>query len=373
MIDARTPSNSAVLLDVEPRPPLLHVDRLTTRFPTSRGVLHAVDAVSLALAQGETLGIVGESGSGKSVLSRSIMRLLPDSAVTSGTVRFGDLDLSAMPAAAVRSLWGDQIAMVFQNPMTSLNPVMRVGRQVREVLERHRAMGRGAAHARAVELFHMVGIPEPEKRLRSYPHEMSGGMRQRVCIAIAIACAPRLLLADEPTTALDVTMQRQILDVMDRLRADTNMAMILVTHDLGVVAGRTDRVLVMYGGRVVESGTTVTLFEDPRHPYTAALLSAIPRLENPPHSQLVSIPGRPVDVVDPGPGCRFAPRCARARRTCVSDDPPLAPVAGGHHDHAAACFFPVGSPEGDDALRHNRRSGVTAAGLAVGGTDAEAG
>jgi peptide/nickel transport system ATP-binding protein len=373
VIDSRSQANSTLLLDVEPRPPLLQVDRLTTRFPTSRGVLHAVDAVSLTLAQGEALGIVGESGSGKSVLSRSIMRLLPDSAVTSGTVRFGDLDLNAMPAAAVRSLWGDQIAMVFQNPMTSLNPVMRVGRQVREVLERHRDMDRRAAQARVVELFHMVGIPEPERRLRSYPHEMSGGMRQRVCIAIAIACAPRLLLADEPTTALDVTMQRQILDVMDRLRADSNMAMILVTHDLGVVAGRTDRVLVMYGGRVVESGNTVTLFEDPRHPYTAALLSAIPRLENPPHSHLVAIPGRPVDVLDPAPGCRFAPRCARAQRACVAEDPRLLPVAGGHHEHAVACFFPVGSPEGEDALRRNLESGVSAAGLVVDTTTAEAG
>jgi peptide/nickel transport system ATP-binding protein len=366
MTESNSRTSRTALVDIEPGAPVLQVDDLRTWFPTPRGVVHAVDGVSLTLRQGETLGIVGESGSGKSVLSRTIMRLLPDTAVTSGTVRFGDLNLSAMSAGAVRSVWGDEIAMVFQNPMTSLNPVMRVGRQVSEVLKRHRDMNRRAARARAVELFRMVGIPEPERRLRNYPHEMSGGMRQRVCIAIAIACTPRLLLADEPTTALDVTIQRQILDVMDKLRADSNMSMILVTHDLGVVAGRADRVLVMYGGRVVETGDTLTLFENPRHPYTASLLSAIPRVEDPPHRPLVAIPGRPVDIVDPKPGCRFAPRCARAQAVCVTKDPPLTPVDDSDRGHTAACFFPVGSAEGDVALQRNLASGVTAAGLPVG-------
>lgn len=355
-------TESTTSSSAEPGTPLLRVDDVRTRFVTPRGHVHAVDGVSFELAQGETLGIVGESGSGKSVLSRSIIGLLPDDAVTSGTVSFGDVELSALSPEQLRKLWGNEIAMVFQNPMTSLNPVMRVGRQIGEVMKRHWNLDRTSIRDRSVELLRMVGIPEPEKRLRDYPHQLSGGMRQRVCIAIAIACGPRLLLADEPTTALDVTIQRQILDVMDSLRDESNMGMILITHDLGVVADRADRVLVMYGGRVVETATTSTLFEHPRHPYTASLLSAIPRLDRPPHSRLAAIPGRPVDVVNPNHGCRFASRCRRAAPRCLMEDPPLTPSSE-DAGHLFACFFPAGSPEGDESLQRNRDAGFTAAGL----------
>jgi peptide/nickel transport system ATP-binding protein len=340
-LDAHVPAGAdAGTADSNTDAPLLRVDDLVTWFPTARGTVHAVDGVSLTLRQGETLGIVGESGSGKSVLARSIMRLVPPTAHTEGTVHFGEHDLTAMPLDAVRKLWGDEMAMVFQNPMTSLNPVMRIGKQITEVLTRHRKLGKQAACDRAAELLRMVGIPEPHKRLRNYPHQMSGGMRQRVCIAIAIACAPRLLLADEPTTALDVTIQRQILDVMDNLREQADMAMILITHDLGVVAGRTGRVLVMYGGKVVEAAPTIELFDRPRHPYTASLLAAIPRIENKPHSRLVAIPGRPVDVLDPKPGCRYSSRCSRVQAVCRTNDPPLVADTSAP-DHAHACFFPI--------------------------------
>ncbi|HMG40812.1 MAG TPA: ABC transporter ATP-binding protein [Acidimicrobiales bacterium] len=323
--------------------PLLAVEGLRTRFPTERGVVHAVDDVSFDLARGERLGVVGESGSGKSVLARSVMRLLPSAAWSAGSVTFGGRDLMQLSDDQAREIWGSEIAMVFQNPMTSLNPVMRIGRQITESLELHEGLQGAAASDRAVALLRMVGIPEPASRLRSYPHELSGGMRQRVGIAIAIACSPKLLIADEPTTALDVTIQRKILDLLDRLGRELDMALILITHDLGVVAGRTDRLLVMYGGRVVEQGPTAALFRRPRHPYTASLLAAVPRLHQPSHTRLAAIPGRPVDVVDPAPGCRFAPRCARAQARCTEEDPQLAP-APGSPGHAFACFNPVEDP-----------------------------
>lgn len=340
---------------------LLDVRELSTSFDTSRGIVHAVDGVSFTMARGETLGIVGESGSGKSVLARTIMRLTPPNAHVEGKVTFDGVDLRALDGREAASRWGREISMVFQDPMTSLNPVIRVGKQIGEGLRLHLGLDAAAARARTVDLLHQVGIPGPERRLRSYPHELSGGMRQRVCIAIAIACSPRLLFADEPTTALDVTIQRQILDLLTSLQARNGMAMVLITHDLGVVAGRTDRTMVMYGGRVVETGATATLFSSTRHPYTAALMSSIPRLEYRSHTRLAVIPGRPVDVVDPAPRCRFVSRCAYAQPRCTSEDPPL--VAASEPGHAYACFYPVGTPEAKAALEVNIANGQTAAGL----------
>jgi peptide/nickel transport system ATP-binding protein len=331
--------------------PLLTVEGLTTWFPTERGALHAVDDVSFSVARGETLGIVGESGSGKSVLVRTIMGLTPRTAETTGRVDFDGRDLRRLDEAEGRKVWGSEIAMVFQDPATSLNPVHRIGRQITEALELHLDLRGEAARARAVELLGQVGIAEPERRLRSYPHELSGGMRQRVCIAIAISCSPQLLFADEPTTALDVTVQRQILDLLASLQDRYGMAMVLISHDLGVVARHARRAMVMYGGQVVESGLSSTLFRSTRHPYTAALLGSIPRLSAPSHTPLAVIPGRPVDVVDPTPGCRFAPRCRYARPRCTTEDPPL--VAGTEPGHVYACFHPVGTPEGESALQAN--------------------
>ena len=336
----------------DPAAALLDVRGLSVRFPTPRGLVHAVDDVSFTLETGETLGIVGESGSGKSVLARSIMRLTPSTAMTSGSVTFLGRDLGALAPRAARSVWGRDVAMVFQNPMTSLNPVMTIGRQLAEPLRLHLRSSKREARSRSVELLRSVGVPEPERRLDAYPQELSGGMRQRVSIAMAIACSPQLLLADEPTTALDVTIQRQILDLLSDLQRETHMAMVLITHDLGVVAGRARRVMVMYGGRVVETGPTDSIFEDQRHPYTACLLAAVPRIEAPSHTRLAVIPGRPVDVVDPSPGCRFASRCPRAQPQCRHEDPPLRPVPE-RPEHSYACFFPVGSAEDRLALERH--------------------
>lgn len=340
---------------------LLVVDDLRTYFPSEHGMVHAVDGVSLSLDSGDTLGIVGESGSGKSVLSRTIMQLLPPTARTSGTVRYEGVELGSLDKRRAGSLWGSEISMVFQDPATALNPVVRVGRHIMEALHIHQHLPRTIARARAIELFRAVGIPEPERRVRCFPHELSGGMRQRVCIAIAIACSPRLLIADEPTTALDVTIQRQILDLLSSLQVDNGMAMILISHDLGVVARRTDRIMVMYAGQVVESAPTTQLFAQTRHPYTAALLASTPRVERPSHSHLTVIPGRPAMVVDPKAGCRFASRCSMAQSRCLVEDPPLA--VADSPGHAFRCFYPVGTPEGAAAIEVNTSSGRTAAGL----------
>jgi peptide/nickel transport system ATP-binding protein len=349
--------------------PLIELDDVKTWFATPRGVLHAVDGVTLTVEKGETVGVVGESGSGKSVLARTVMQLTPRHAATSGGIRFRGRELRDMARDEARALWGRDISMVFQDPLTALNPVRRIGHQITEPLELHLRLGRTEARERAVELLAGVGIAEPRRRLRSYPHELSGGMRQRVCIAIAVACSPQVLFADEPTTALDVTIQRQILDLLADLQREEHMAMVLITHDLGVVARRADRVLVMYGGRIVESGPTASLFLGARHPYTAALLASIPRRSQPSHRRLVAIPGRPVDVVDPAPGCRFAPRCVYAQHRCLTEDPEL--TDGADPGHRFACFHPVGSDEGREALRVNRTAGRTAAGLEMP-DDAEA-
>ena len=323
--------------------PLLEVQNLRTHFLTSRGPVKAVDGVSLELEQGRTLGVVGESGSGKTVLSRSIMRMLPrTNVVRSGDVRYDGHLLSEMTTEELRDIRGREISMVFQDPMTSLNPVVRIGRQITETMVEHLHMPIREARSKAVELLRSVGIPDPERRLREYPHHLSGGMRQRVTIAIALSCGPRLLLADEPTTALDVTVQAQILDLLGRQQKERFMAMILVTHDLGVVAGRTDEIAVMYAGRIVERAPTAVLFADMKHRYTQALFRSIPRITDPSHRRLDTILGRPPDLAQVGPGCPFAPRCRYARDRCLAEAPPLMEVAPGH---VHACWFPVESGE----------------------------
>lgn len=324
--------------DIEP---MLVVDELRTTFTTDAGDVRAVDGVSLVLRRGETLGIVGESGSGKSVLARSIMRLLPPRGVDlSGEVRFRGTRLDELPEAELRALWGPSIAMVFQDPMTSLNPVMRIGTQITESIRTHLDVDRREADEMALALLDSVGIPEAKRRLRQYPHQLSGGMRQRVVIAIALACGPNLLLADEPTTALDVTVQAQIMELLAAQREDRDMAMILITHDLGLVAGRTDRIAVMYAGRIVETAPTATVFANTRMPYTEALLASIPRLEDPSHTLLTTIDGRPPAAGAVAQGCSFAVRCPYAQERCHQEAPPLV-TDEDDPEHSYACWFPL--------------------------------
>ncbi len=339
--------------------PLLEVENISTGFKTPRGVVHAVDGVSFSLERGKTLGIVGESGCGKSVLSRSIMGLLPNNVVRGGSVKFQGHELGAADASEMRAYWGTQMSMVFQDPMTSLNPVMRIGKQITESLRYHLDISKDYANETALTLLQSVGIPEAERRLRDYPHQLSGGMRQRVMIAIALACGPKLLFADEPTTALDVTVQAQILDLLQAQQRERFMAMILVTHDLGVVAGRADDIAVMYAGKIVEKAPARTLFTQMRHPYTEALLKSIPKLNLPSHTRLESIPGRPPDLLNPPKGCKFAARCPYAQERCFQEEPPL--EDHGSPGHEFACFYPVGTPEGDEAYARNRAAGVAAA------------
>jgi len=342
--------------------PLLVVDDLHTAFLTSRGRLSAVDGVSFTLEPGQTLGVVGESGSGKTVLARTIMGLLPrDGVEQSGSVVFEGHEIVGASPKALRPLWGARMSMVFQDPMTSLNPVMRIGRQITEPLRLHLGLDRAEAKATAISLLNQVGIPSPEERVAAYPGQLSGGMRQRVMIAIALACAPRLLLADEPTTGLDVTVQAQILDLLATLQDERNMAMILVTHDLGVVATRTDEIIVMYAGHVVERAPTPALFESMAMPYTEALLASTPRLAHPSHTRLTAIEGRPPDLVSPPPGCPFAPRCRYARDLCQRARPPL--VAAEDPSHLYACWFPLGGRQGPPPP-----SGLDAADLSLNGS-----
>jgi peptide/nickel transport system ATP-binding protein len=320
--------------------PLLVVEDLHTSFRTPRGTVRAVDGVSFEVYEGKTLGIVGESGSGKTVLSRSIMGLLPPRDVLrSGTVHFGGHELSAMGENELRAVWGAELSMIFQDPMTALNPVKRIGVQIAESLVLHLGMDKKEARSTSVELLRSVGIPSPEERVRWYPFQLSGGMRQRVMIAIALACAPRLVMADEPTTGLDVTVQAQILDLLADLQRERHMAVILVTHDLGVVATRADDIIVMYAGRIVERAPTRTLFRDTKMPYTRALMDSIPRLADPSGARLDAIAGRPPDLVNPPAGCRFAPRCEYARDKCRESEPPLRTV--GSADHLFACWYPL--------------------------------
>ena len=348
---------------------MLDVDEIKTGFKTERGLVRAVDGVSFSLERGKTVGIVGESGCGKSVLSRSIMGLLPSNVVRGGSVKFEGVEIGQAPASVMRSYWGTQMAMVFQDPMTSLNPVMKVGNQITESLRYHLDVTKDYAEETALALLKSVGIPEAERRLHEYPHQLSGGMRQRVMIAIALACGPKLLFADEPTTALDVTVQAQILDLLQELQRERFMAMVLVTHDLGVVAGRTDDIAVMYAGRIVEKAPTRSLFAHTRHPYTEALLKSIPKLTQPSHTRLEAITGRPPDLTQPPKGCKFAPRCPYAQAKCLEEEPPL--VDHEEPGHAFRCWFPVGTDAGRAALEKNVAAGETVTGLPVmaeGGT-----
>lgn len=324
----------------EPVHPLLQVDDLRTGILTERGLVRAVDGVSFTLERGRTIGIVGESGSGKTILSRSIMGLVPQvDFERTGSVLLDGSELLGKSRKEMRQFWGTEIAMVPQDPMTSLNPVRRIGTQITEPLRKRLGLDRTTARETALALLASVRIPDPEKRMREYPHELSGGMRQRVVIAAALACGPRILFADEPTTALDVTVQSQILELLGQMRVDRNMAMVLVTHDLGVVAGHTDEVAVMYAGRVVERAPTSVLFSSMRMPYTAALLASIPTFDTPPHTRLAVIDGRPPDLVTTVAGCRFAPRCQYADAKCHAQEPPL--VAADRDDHLYRCWHPL--------------------------------
>jgi oligopeptide transport system ATP-binding protein len=318
--------------------PLLEVRDLRTQFFTQDGVVKAVDGVSFHLMPGETLGVVGESGCGKSITALSIMRLIPTppGKIVSGQIFFEGEDILKMSDAEVRSIRGRKIAMIFQDPMTSLNPVLTINRQISEMLELHLGMTRSQARQRSIELLKMVGIPNAEQRVDQYPHQFSGGMRQRVMIAMALSCNPSLLIADEPTTALDVTIQAQILDLMRNLRREHNTALILITHDLGVVAGMTDRINVMYAGHIVESAPTEELFANPKHPYTIGLLNSIPRLDVPRKEKLNPIPGLPPDLIDLPDMCPFMPRCSYAREKCSQKNPPLMDVKP---NHRSACWF----------------------------------
>ncbi len=310
---------------------LLEIRNLRTSFRSDEGLVRAVNGIDLDVAEGEVLGVVGESGSGKSVTMLSVMGLVePPGRVEAERIRFEGKDLLRLPAEEMRRLRGNRMAMVFQDPMTSLNPFLTVEEQVCEVLEVHKGMRRRAARERAVALLEEVGIPGAGRRLRDYPHQFSGGMRQRVMIAIALACEPSLLIADEPTTALDVTIQAQILDLLRRLRAERKMSVILITHDLGVVAGTCERVKVMYAGRIVEEGPTRALFRTPRHPYTRALLASLPRLDEGEGAQLRTIAGLPPNLSRIPPGCPFHPRCAYAEDRCRTDEPRLESAAEGH-------------------------------------------
>lgn len=338
---------------------MLKVDDLTVDFATPAGNLRAVDGVTLELAEGESYAIVGESGSGKSVFSRTLINLLAGNGTRTGTIEIGGRDIDTLSKAERKHFFGVEVAMVFQDPMTSLNPVKRIDAQLTEAMRYHLDISKSEANERAIALLKQVHIPSPEQRMKQYPHELSGGMRQRVVIAMALACEPRLLIADEPTTALDVTVQKSILDLLDELRVERKMSMILITHDLGVARGRADRVGVMYAGRLLEVGRTQRLFDDMRHPYTQALLQSIPNPARPSHSRLQPIPGRPPNLLDPPQGCAFAARCRHARPDCLNAKPALE----GDAEHRFACYHPVGTPDGDAALRANLEAGENAAGL----------
>ncbi|MET7335393.1 ABC transporter ATP-binding protein [Nonomuraea sp. NPDC005650] len=324
--------------------PLLQVRDLHAHIGSPRGVVRAVDGVSFEVRKGQALGVVGESGSGKSVMARSIMGLMPARSAHSGEVCFQGRDLLALNHKQSQEVWGKQIAMVFQDPGRSLNPVVRVERQLTEGMRRHLGVSRIEARDRALGLLKEVGVPDPERRLRSYPHELSGGMRQRVMIAIALACEPDLLIADEPTTALDVTIQRQVLDLLRKVQLERDMALMLISHDLAVVAGRTDRVAVMYAGKMAEIGATRQVFEAPRHRYTHALLGATPTIDHERHTPLRLIPGSLPAPTDPPAGCRFAARCDYAEAACTDPGPAMKAVG---QDHQVACVNPARSGAAD--------------------------
>lgn len=322
------------------RQPLFSVDDLAVSFGLKPGGARVVDGVSFSVDAGQTLGIVGESGCGKSVMAMSSIRLQasPPSHIESGRMRLDELDLVAMSRSALRDVWGKRIGVVFQDPMTSLNPTFTVGDQLREAVSLHEKLTRSQQHERVLHMLKRVGVNAPERRLLQYPHELSGGLRQRVLIAMALMCKPQLLIADEPTTALDVTLQAQILDLLRSLRDEFGMAIVIITHDLGVVASFCDRVAVMYAGRIVESASVRALYTAPKHPYTHGLLAAIPRLSTPRSDRLAVIDGRVPAAGDRPKGCAFGPRCPRVSDRCQASPPPL---AGHGSDHQVACFHPM--------------------------------
>jgi oligopeptide/dipeptide ABC transporter ATP-binding protein len=333
---------------------LLEVDNLQTHFFTREGVVRAVDGVSFDVTKGKTLGIVGESGCGKSVTALSIMGLLPQppAKIVGGSVRFEGFDLTALPDKNLEEIRGQEIAMIFQDPMTSLNPTLKIGTQIMETMQHHLGLSKSAARKRAIELLEEVHIPNAKDRLDDYPHRFSGGMRQRVMIAIAISCKPKLLIADEPTTALDVTVQAGVLDLLEELQEEYEMAMIVITHDMGVVAEAADDIVVMYAGQIVEQASALDLFDHPEHPYTEALLGALPQIEGAGirEGRLTAIPGRPPDLADPPSACRFAPRCPYAERedSCAKEMPQLREVRPGHwvrsaHPASERAREPVGA------------------------------
>ncbi|MHB8295669.1 MAG: ABC transporter ATP-binding protein [Acidimicrobiales bacterium] len=329
--------------------PTLEINDLTTEIKLRHAVVHAVDGLSLSIQPGETLGVVGESGSGKSITGLSVMRLLPHGGnIVSGSVKLNGQELTGLSETEMRRYRGNEIGMIFQDPMTSLNPTMTIGRQVGEPLRIHKGASKAEALARAEEVLGLVGMPRPKERLSDYPHQLSGGMRQRAMIAMALALEPKLLIADEPTTALDVTIQAQILSLLDDLKQRLSMSILLITHDMGVIAGRAERVMVMYAGRIVESARTEDLFGHTHHPYSEALMGSIPALDHDPSELLLSIPGLPPDLTNPPSGCHFHPRCSYATSICSEPDPPL---SGDDPMHPYACFHPVGfGPELGPAL-----------------------
>ncbi|MCG0238271.1 MAG: ABC transporter ATP-binding protein [Firmicutes bacterium] len=325
-------------MKTDQKEPLLVVKDLHTSFFTYAGEVKAVRGVSFTVGRGEAVAIVGESGCGKSVTTASIMRLIPDppGKIKSGQILFDGRDLLQLSEKEMERVRGNEIGMIFQDPMTSLNPVLTIGLQLTEAIQRHQGLSAAAARDRAVEMLRLVGIPQPEKRLSAYPHQFSGGMRQRVMIAMAISCNPKLLIADEPTTALDVTIQAQILDVLKNLKRQLDTSIILITHDLGVVAGLADRVIVMYAGQVVEEAPVRELYANPQHPYTLGLLRSVPRLDRKEKKPLVPIEGQPPDLLSPPQGCAFAPRCPFAMRICLEEDPPHFPVGP---EHQSKCWL----------------------------------
>jgi oligopeptide/dipeptide ABC transporter ATP-binding protein len=321
-------------------PPLLEVENLRVEFQTEAGVNHAVDGVGFSVEAGRTLGIVGESGCGKSVSALSVLRLVPSppGRIVTGEVRWKGRDLLQLPIGEMPAIRGRELAMIFQDPMTSLNPVFTIERQLGEVIQRRFGLKGKAVRDRAIAALDGVGIPEPELRLSSYPHEMSGGMKQRVLIAMALLCEPQLLIADEPTTALDVTIQKQVLHLMKELQRKQGMALILITHDIGVIAETCDDVAVMYAGRVVERCDVYTLFDHNRHPYTRGLLNSVPRRGSSKDKPLASIEGTVPSLLSPPKGCRFAPRCPARQQRCLDEDPVLRSMGD---NHQAACHFPL--------------------------------
>ncbi|MGK7905624.1 MAG: ABC transporter ATP-binding protein [Synechococcus sp.] len=334
---------------------LLTVRNLTTHFHTPTGIVRAVNGVSFEVHPGETVGVVGESGSGKSITVLSLLRLLPSppAQIVEGEVWFSDRDLLQLAPNEMRKMRGDRIGTIFQDPMTSLNPVLTVERQLTEALRLHLHMGKGEARERAIELLDRVGIPDAAKRLKTYPHQFSGGMRQRVMIAMGVACKPELLIADEPTTALDVTIQAQIVALMKELRQEIGMATIWITHDLSLLAGLADRILVMYAGQIVESAPLHQLYDNPRHPYTLGLLQSIPRMDEVRRTRLKPIDGKPPDLIRYPIGCPFAPRCPFAIDRCLQEDPDLATIGP---QHRVACWV---QPQGTQVLAEFREASAS--------------